>query len=113
MSDIVRHIDLGDFETFRELRPDKAQAVKVAEETCEVYSAWEDFDRICEQTDEHVAESYGGALVDRACSTLLDECVDVCQAIANLVAALGVTQGEWQDAVERCHARNDERGRYR
>ena len=101
MSDIVTHVDLGDFETFRELRPDKAQAVKVAEETCEVYSAWEDWWH--EQPGDD-----GGDLAER----LLDECADVCQAIANLVAALGVTQAEWQAAVERCHGRNDERGRY-
>lgn len=112
MSDIVTHVDLGDFETFRELRPDKAQAVKVAEETCEVYSAWEDFDRICEQMDEHVAESYGGALVDRARSTLLDECADVCQAVANLLTALGVDGDEWAAAIGRCEKRNRERGRY-
>lgn len=102
MSDIVRHIDLGDFETFRELRPDKAQAVKVAEETCEVYSAWEDW--WYEQPGDD-----GGELTER----LLDECADVCQAVANLVASLGVTQWEWQDAIERCHGRNEARGRYR
>lgn len=42
---------------------------------------------------------------------LIDECVGTVQAVANLLAAVGATQGEVDAAIERMDARNGDRGR--
>lgn len=42
---------------------------------------------------------------------LIDECMGTVQAIANLLAAIGATQGEVDDAIERLDERNGDRGR--
>lgn len=76
--------------TFREVRDDKAQALKPLEEAAEVFGAWQDCD------DMH---------------DLIDECMDTVQAIANLLAAVGATQGEVDAAIRRMDERNCERGR--
>lgn len=76
--------------TFREVRDDKAQALKPLEEAAEVFGAWQDCD------DMH---------------DLVDECLDTVQAIANLLAAVGATQGEVDAAIRRMDERNCERGR--
>lgn len=76
--------------TFREVRYDKAQALKPLEEAAEVFGAWQDCD------DMH---------------DLIDECMDTVQAIANLLAAVGATQGEVDAAIRRMDERNCERGR--
>ena len=76
--------------TFREVRDDKAQALKPLEEAAEVFGAWQDCD------DMH---------------DLIDECLDTVQAIANLLAAVGATQGEVDAAIRRMDERNCERGR--
>lgn len=76
--------------TFREVRDDRAQALKPLEEAAEVFGAWQDCD------DMH---------------DLIDECMDTVQAIANLLAAVGATQGEVDAAIRRMDERNCERGR--
>lgn len=76
--------------TFREVRDDKAQALKPLEEAAEVFGAWQDCDDIHD---------------------LIDECLDTVQAIANLLAAVGATQGEVDAAIRRMDERNCERGR--
>ncbi len=76
--------------TFREVRDDRAQALKPLEEAAEVFGAWQDCD------DMH---------------DLIDECLDTVQAIANLLAAVGATQGEVDAAIRRMDERNCERGR--
>lgn len=76
--------------TFREVRDDRAQALKPLEEAAEVFGAWRDCD------DMH---------------DLIDECMDTVQAIANLLAAVGATQGEVDAAIRRMDERNCERGR--
>lgn len=76
--------------TFREVRDDRAQALKPLEEAAEVFGAWQDCD------DMH---------------DLIDECMDTVQAIANLLAAVGATQGEVDAAILRMDERNCERGR--
>lgn len=76
--------------TFREVRDDKAQALKPLEEAAEVFGAWQDCD------DMH---------------DLIDECLDTVQAIVNLLAAVGATQGEVDVAIRRMDERNCERGR--
>ena len=88
-------VEVGSVETFDKVLPDKAQAVKIAEETCEVYSAWERW-----------RDSMGGLEETRA---LLDECADVIQATCNLVAALGVE--DMRPSMRRCEDRNRRRGR--
>lgn len=99
--------DLGAVSTFRDLRVDKAQALKPLEEAAEVFGAWQHYRRICDLVDEGAC-----APEDEARTALLDECADVCQAVANLLAALGVDGDEWAAAVGRCEKRNRERGRY-
>lgn len=42
---------------------------------------------------------------------VLNECMDVVQAVVNLLAALGFTQEDVDAAIERCNERNRERGR--
>lgn len=90
------NVEIGSVETFRDVRPDKAQVMKIAEETLEVYSAWEAW-----------GPRYG--LIGLKRKRLLDECADVVQATANLVAALGV--GDFAPYMEACRVRNEERGR--
>ena len=72
-------------------KPDapKAQALKPLEEAAEVYGAWQ------LNSDTYV----------------LNECMDVVQAVVNLLAALGFTQEDVNAAIERCNKRNQERGR--
>ena len=81
--------------TFHGVAPDKAQVMKVAEESLEVFSAWENF-----RDDAS----------DVKRSAVVDECADVIQATCNLLAALGVT--DMTDAMAACERRNRERGRY-
>lgn len=42
---------------------------------------------------------------------LIDECLDTVQATVNLLAAVGATQGEVDDAIRRMDERNGSRGR--
>ena len=42
---------------------------------------------------------------------LIDECVDTVQAAANMLAAVGATQGEVDAAIKRMDERNGDRGR--
>jgi hypothetical protein len=93
----------GEIDTFPNAKADKEQVVKIGEECMEVYSAWEDYEFRCanpSRLDEIVI----------ARDLLLDECADVLQAIANMVAALGVKN--FTLYVEACERRNRERGRY-
>lgn len=77
------------FGTFDEPDAPKAQALKPLEEAAEVFGAW----RL--NSDTYV----------------LNECMDVVQAVVNLLAALGFTQEDVDAAIERCNERNRERGR--
>lgn len=98
--------DLGAVSTFRDVRADKAQALKPLEEAAEVFGAWQNCmnrTKKCESITCHGCTKF---------LLILDECADVCQAVANLLAALGVDGDEWAAAVGRCEKRNRERGRY-
>ena len=88
---------IGGVQTFKETRPDKAQALKPLEEAAEVFAAWQDIDSI---------EGF-----DRqdAFTSLVDECADAIQAVCNLLASMGVT--DLREAMERCAERNRARGR--
>lgn len=92
--------------TFDSIVADKAQALKVVEEACEVFGAWQEWDRTKswgEDWDEYL--KFNDAII-----SLVDECADVIQAVCNLLAALGVT--DLADAMAACERRNRERGRY-
>lgn len=72
-------------------KPDepKVQALKPLEEAAEVFGAW-----------QLNGDTY-----------VLNECMDVVQAVVNLLTALGFTQEDVDMAIERCNERNRERGR--
>lgn len=76
-------------------RADKAQVVKVLEETAELSVAVNDY-RKGEGSRNHMA----------------DELADVLQTLANLVDAYQLTDKEIAEAVDRVKAHNKERGRY-
>lgn len=83
----VRPFDLG---TTR----DKQR--KVVEEAAEAFAEAEDW-RLSRSDDA---------------AALLYECCDTIQAACNLMAAVGATQADVADAMDRVHRRNAERGRY-
>lgn len=89
--------------TFREVRDDKAQALKPLEEAAEVFGAWQ-------QCDDY-RDCRMAAFRDELKRDLIDECMDVVQATVNLLAAVGATQEDVDAAIERCNERNRERGR--
>lgn len=86
-------------------KPDapKAQALKPLEEAAEVFGAWQQCDdyRDCRIT----------AFRDELKRDLIDECMDVVQAVVNLLDAEEFTQEDVDAAIGRCNARNWERGR--
>lgn len=91
----MTYIKLGNVRPFPGVQPTKEQALKVVEESAEVFSAWEGWQTV---EDEGVREM------------LLDEIADCIQACANLAAALGAT--DMTAHLARCEERNRERGRY-
>lgn len=101
-------VKIPDIETFPNVAPDKAQALKVLEEAAEVFGAWQMVDsmeRSFEDVDEHSAKR----MIDLKTS-LIDECADVIQATSNLLASIGVD--DMSDPMARCAERNESRGRY-
>lgn len=84
-------VEIGSVQTFPDVKPDKAQALKVLEEAAEVFGAWQ----------RYGAEDWK--------DVLLAECADVIQATLNLVAALGVE--DFRPWMRACELRNRERGR--
>lgn len=89
--------------TFREVRDDKAQALKPLEEAAEAFGAWQQ----CDDYRECRLTAFTGELR----RDLIDECLDTVQATVNLLAAVGATQGEVDAAIRRMDERNCERGR--
>lgn len=88
---------------FREVRDDKAQALKPLEEAAEVYGAWQDCDDMRLSPIMTARREYR--------QNLIDECMDVVQAVVSLLDAEGFTQEDVDAAIERCNERNRERGR--
>lgn len=86
-------------------KPDapKAQALKPLEEAAEVFGAWQQCDdyRDCRIT----------AFRDELKRDLIDECMDVVQAVVNLLDSEEFTQEDVDAAIGRCNARNWGRGR--
>ncbi len=81
-------------------KPDapKAQALKPLEEAAEVFGAWQDCD------DMRLSPIMTARRVYR--QSLIDECVDVVQAVVNLLDAEGFTQEDVDAAIERCNEKN-------
>lgn len=95
---------LGSVRRFDRVEPSKEQALKPLEEAAEVFGAWqrlESFDKTywCEFP----------AWRERIVSDLLDECADVIQATANLMASIGMEDA--RPLLRACRDRNAARGR--
>lgn len=85
---------------FNDVSDSKGQALKPLEEAAEVFGAWQEFDSM------RNVSAWRDMRDD-----LIDECMDTVQAIANLLAAVGATQGEVDAAIRRMDERNGDRGR--
>lgn len=81
----------------------KVQALKPLEEAAEVYGAWQDCDDMRRSPIMTARRVYR--------QNLIDECMDVVQAVVSLLDAEGFTQEDVDAAIERCNERNRERGR--
>lgn len=92
-----------EFGAFDEPDAPKAQALKPLEEAAEVFGAWQEFDSMRNSP-------FLSAWRDMS-DDLIDECMDVVQAVVNLLDAEGFTQEDVDAAIERCNERNRERGR--
>lgn len=86
-------------------KPDepKVQALKPLEEAAEVFSAWQLHDGV------RLSQIMAARVAYR--QNLIDECMDVVQAVVNLLDAEEFTQKDVDAAIGRCNARNWERGR--
>lgn len=94
---------LSNTRIFNKVNDSKGQALKPLEEAAEVFGAWQELDNMRNSP-------FLSAWRDvRDC--LIDECMDTVQAIANLLAAIGATQGEIDAAIRRLDKRNGDRGR--
>lgn len=89
-------VKLGTVQTFTDVRPNKAQALKVLEEAAEVFGAWQLWDDL--DQDEKCDWFSAGCL--------MGECADVIQATCNLLAAYGVT--DFTGFMEGCRKRNEQ-----
>lgn len=85
---------------FNDVGGSKAQAPKPLEEAAEIFGARQGFDSM------RNVPAWRDMRED-----LIDECMDTVQAIANLLAAVGATQGEVDAAIKRMDERNGDRGR--
>lgn len=88
---------------FRKVEDSKGQALKPLEEAAEVFGAWQELDSM---RNSPFLSAWRDMRDD-----LIDECMDTVQAIANLLAAIGATQGEVDAAIKRLDERNGNRGR--
>lgn len=103
-------VNIGEVTTFHDVKPDKAQVVKIGEECMEVYSAWENFHGCTRWTDD-CGRCYHFREFDSICprTNIVDECADLITATCNLLAALGVD--DMRGAMDACEQRNRDRGR--
>lgn len=88
---------------FRKVEDGKGQALKPLEEAAEIFGAWQGLDSMRRSP-------FFSAWRDMR-EELIDECMDTVQATANLLAAIGATQGEVDAAIKRMDERNGDRGR--
>lgn len=89
-------VKLGTVQTFTDVRPDKAQALKVLEEAAEVFGAWQLWDDL---DPDDKRDGFNGIY-------LMNECADVIQATCSLIAAYGVT--DFTVFMEGCRKRNEQ-----
>ncbi len=109
----MTYIKLGNVLPFPDVKPTKAQALKVLEEASEVHNAWNVLmDQIAfyERSDEDMRDVQNMPVVMYATDDLMDEIADTIQACCNLAASLGVT--DMTQHLARCEVRNRSRGRY-
>lgn len=88
-------ITIGEVATFPHAKADKEQAKKILEESAEVFGAFQSW-------EERPWSVY-------RTERLKSECADVIQAVANMLAALGVE--DFTEDMGYCEARNHARGR--
>lgn len=88
---------------FRKVEDAKPQVLKPLEEAAEIYGAWQKYDDMRRSPMMIVRRGLR--------NDLIDECLDTVQAVANVLAALGTTQGEADAAIRRMDERNEGRGR--
>lgn len=82
---------------FNEVKDSKGQALELLEEAVGAFGAWQKCDDA----------RYATTAIRRASrEDLIDGCMDTVQAVANLLAAVGATQGEVDAAVKRMDERN-------
>lgn len=101
----MTYIKLGGVRAFPGVQPTKEQALKVVEESAEVFGAWQVLWELW-----NAAEGTSEKRVHSARELLFDEIADTIQACCNLAAALGVD--DLTPYLARCEERNRERGRY-
>lgn len=93
-------VHVGDVKPFPNVKPDNAQALKVLEESAEVFGAWQEWEKYKDYPSNHIYEE----------SDLMKEIADGIQACVNQLSAYGVT--DFAPYVEQCEQRNRYRGRY-
>lgn len=82
---------------FNDVEDSKGQALKPLEEAAEVFGAWQ----------AHYNIRFASRDTQWFHDDLIDECMNTVQAVANLLAAVGATQGEVDAAIRRMDARNE------
>lgn len=85
---------------FNDVSDSEGQALKPLEEAAGAFGAWRGFDRM------RGVPAQGGMR-----DALIDACMGTVQAVANLLAAVGATQGDADAAVKRMDERNGDLGR--
>lgn len=100
-------VNIGTVNTFKDVKPDKEQALKPLEEAAEVFAAWQEWDKYHRM---YPVFDYPKAQASKAMKEqILSECADVIQAVCNLAASLGVY--DLEPYIQACEQRNRERGR--
>ena len=87
---------------FDKVNDDKHQALKPLEEAAGVFGAWQ-----ARRNMRFAPRDACGAFR----RDLIDGCMGTVQAVANMLAAVGATQGEVDAAIKRMDERNGDRGR--
>ena len=104
-------VTIGTVETFPDAEATCDQVVKMSEEVMETFSALEDY--LAElELDKGLSRNYERITTQStqlAYDHVLDECADVIQATANLLAALGCK--DFRKRMDACRRRQVARGR--
>ena len=87
---------------FDKVNDDRHQALEPLEGAAEIFGAWR---------ERHDMRHFPRGAREALRGNLIDECMDTVQATANLLAAIGATQGEVDAAIKRMDERNGDRGR--